>query len=127
MDLEIVLKAGGEVPIYEQIEDQIRTQIIQGKLASGDSIPSIRALAKMLRVSVITVQKAYDKLKREALIESVVGRGTVIAPVSLDMIREKQREQMEQQLALAVELALESKISLEEMIEALKLIYKEEK
>lgn len=127
MDLEIVLKAGGEVPIYEQIEDQIRTQIIQGKLAPGDSIPSIRALAKMLRVSVITVQKAYDKLKREALIESVVGRGTVIAPVSLDMIREKQREQMEQQLALAVELALESKISLEEMIEALKLIYKEEK
>ncbi len=126
MDLEIVLKAGAQTPIYEQIEEQMRSQIISGKLPPQTAIPSIRALAKMLRVSVITVQKAYDELKRQGLIESVVGRGTIVASLSLDMVREKKKKQLEEQLSKAVITAKQCGIELEEMIAALKLLYKED-
>lgn len=98
MELEIVLNANGETPIYEQIETQIKDQIVAGRLKSGDSIPSMRALAKMLLVSVITVQKAYENLKREGWIESVVGRGTIVAWIDEDLIRKEKRNELEDEI-----------------------------
>ncbi|MGM9960327.1 MAG: GntR family transcriptional regulator [Allobaculum sp.] len=98
MELEIVLNANGETPIYEQIETQIKDQIVAGRLKSGDSIPSMRALAKMLLVSVITVQKAYENLKREGWIESVVGRGTIVAWIDEDRIRKEKRNELEDEI-----------------------------
>lgn len=98
MELEIVLNTNGETPIYEQIETQIKDQIITGRLKSGDSIPSMRALAKMLMVSVITVQKAYENLKREGWIESAVGRGTIVAWIDEDRIRQDKRRELEDEI-----------------------------
>lgn len=98
MELEIVLNANGETPIYEQIETQIKDQIVAGRLKSGDSIPSMRALAKMLLVSVITVQKSYENLKREGWIESVVGRGTIVAWIDEDRIRKEKRNELEDEI-----------------------------
>lgn len=98
MELEIVLNANGETPIYEQIETQIKDQIVAGRLKSGDSIPSMRALAKMLLVSVITVQKAYENLKREGWIESMVGRGTIVAWIDEDRIRKEKRNELEDEI-----------------------------
>lgn len=125
MDLEIILKPGGDTPIYEQIEEQIRAGVISGTLAPGTPIPSIRALAKMLRVSVITVQKAYDNLKHQGYIESVVGRGTVIAQISQETLRETKRKELEDLLEQACQLSRQCGLSLKELTEALETIYKE--
>lgn len=125
MELEIVLSMKGDAPIYEQIESQIRTQIFSGKLAPGQAIPSMRALAKMLRVSVITVQKAYENLKREGLIESAVGRGTIVASVSHEMQREEKRREMEESLEKAVSLSKACGVSREEMHALLDCFYEE--
>lgn len=126
MDLEIVLRPGGDTPIYEQIEEQIRSAIISGRLTPGTAIPSMRALAKMLRVSVITVQKAYENLKHQGYIESAVGRGTVVAQVSRQTLLETRRQELEALLTQAVSLARDCGMDLEELSSALALIYKEE-
>lgn len=92
----------------------------------GTPIPSIRALAKMLRVSVITVQKAYENLKRQGYIESVVGRGTVIAQVSRQTLLETRRQELESVLEQAVRLSRDCGMDLPDLISALELMYKEE-
>lgn len=126
MDLEIILKPGSDTPIYEQIEEQIRAGVISGTLMPGTPIASIRALAKMLRVSVITVQKAYENLKRQGYIESVVGRGTVIAQVSRQTLLETRRQELESVLEQAVRLSRDCGMDLPDLISALELMYKEE-
>lgn len=126
MNLEIVLKPGSDTPIYMQIEEQIRSAVISGQLEPRTSIPSIRALAKMLRVSVITVQKAYEDLKREGYIESAVGRGTVIADVPAQTIRETRMKELESLLEQVCACAKECNLSFEELVSVLKLMYHEE-
>lgn len=125
MELEIILKPGGDTPIYEQIEEQIRAGVISGTLAANTPIPSIRALAKALRVSVITVQKAYDNLKHQGYIETVVGRGTVIAQVSQEMLRETKQKELDDLLEQACRLSRQCGLSLEELTAAMETIYKE--
>lgn len=104
-NLEIVLDFSKDVPIYEQIETQIRDAILSGRLAPGASIPSMRSLAKMLRVSVITVQKAYENLKKEGYIDSAVGRGTVVKAASHERELEARRKELEEHLQKAIRLA----------------------
>ncbi|WP_304683449.1 GntR family transcriptional regulator [Ileibacterium valens] len=126
MNLEIILKPGSEIPIYLQIEEQIRSAIISGKLEPLSDLPSIRALAKMLRVSVITVQKAYEDLKKEGYIESAVGRGTIVAEVSSSTLRESRMKELEKLLTAAVQCSKECNLSYEDLIAVLKMIYFEE-
>ncbi len=126
MELEIVLDLHADIPIYEQIHNQIRDQILSGKLPAGQSIPSMRALAKMLRVSVLTVQKAYEILREEGYIESMVGRGTIVAEVSKERILETNRQEVENLLLEACRKAISSQISLEEMKSIMELFYQEE-
>ncbi len=120
---EIALSLKGETPIYEQIENQIKDQILKGQLVPGQSIPSMRTLAKLLRVSVITVQKAYENLKRAGFIESVVGRGTIIAPVSLERCLEEKRQEIEASLEESIKYAKSLGFSLQELQELLESIY----
>ncbi len=110
--MEIIIRTGSNKPIYEQISSQIKTMIISGELVSGDSIPSMRQLAKSIHVSVITVQKAYEQLAREGLIEMVVGRGSVISEVDSKFLMEKQHKEIENHLRVAVILAKESNLTL---------------
>lgn len=124
-DLEIVLNLSGDVPIYEQIETQIRDQILSGRLKAGQSIPSMRALAKLLHVSVITVQKAYENLRHDGFIESMVGRGTVVAAVSYERQLEEKRRELEHCLEQAVALAKICSLDVQELKNLLDLFYEE--
>lgn len=115
MDLEIILSMKGDVPIYEQIEARIKEQILDGTLPAGASIPSMRALARMLKVSVITVQKAYENLKREGYIDTVVGRGTVVAADGRQVVMAQKQSQLRACLGEAVELGKALGLSLDEL------------
>lgn len=121
-DLEITLNLSGETPIYQQIESQIRTQILNGELEAGQAVPSMRTLARMLHVSVITVQKAYELLRQEGLIESAVGRGSVVASISREQQLEEKRRELSFHLDEALALARVCGLSLQDlkdMIDAL--------
>ncbi len=82
MPLDIVVSSASDKPIYQQLFDQLSSQIILGQLVEGDSLPPIRTVAKELQISVITVKKAWEELERAGLIHSMVGRGCFIAPMS---------------------------------------------
>lgn len=125
-NIDIVLKPGGEMPIYEQIEQQIRAGIISKKLPAGSAVPSMRTLAKVLRVSVITVQKAYENLKRDGFIESAVGRGTIVAAISTQTLLETRQKELEQKLDEAISIAKECGMDLDALIQTLRVLYKED-
>ena len=87
--MELIIRNTNNQPIYEQICTQIKAQIIAGKLAPGEALPSIRALAKDLRVSVITTKRAYDELEADGFLYTVAGKGCFVAEKYLDLIREQ--------------------------------------
>ena len=99
---------------------------MNGELQTGDPIPSIRALAKSTHVSVITVQKAYDDLQRDGFIETTVGRGTFVSACNRNFIQEEQQRKAEKHLQEAADIARTSGISVEKLIELLRLFYQED-
>ena len=114
--MEIHLQLRSKTPIYEQIVAQAKEQIIQGKLKDGDPVPSIRALAKTLQVSVITVQKAYEELQRSQLIESLAGRGTFIKAPDNQALKAEYLGKIKQLLTEVKKLAIDSNIPMAEII-----------
>ena len=121
--MEIVISNNVDKPIYEQIVSQIKGQIMDGHLHPGDAIPSMRALAKSIHVSVLTVQKAYEQLQRDGFIEMTVGRGSFVSAGNRDFILEEQRRQVENYLQAAVDTARSSGIPLEDLQMLLNLLY----
>ena len=111
-------------PIYEQITEQIKSLIISGGLQEGDALPSMRLLAKELRISVITTKRAYEDLERDGFIVTMTGKGSFVARKNVEFIREEQLRKMEARLQEAADLAKTGGISLEEAIEILSLLYK---
>lgn len=124
--MEIIISNSSSKPIYEQITAQVKAQIMSGQLRTGEAIPSMRALAKSLHVSVITVQKAYEDLQRDGFIETTVGRGSYVAARNRDFYQEEQQRIAEEHLEKAAEIARMSGITLEKLIELLTLFYQEE-
>ena len=100
--MEIIIRNTTNQPIYEQIYAQIKAQIIAGKLAPGEALPSIRALAKDLRISVITTKRAYAELEEAGFIDTVQGKGSFVAGGNLELLREERLRQVEGHLARAV-------------------------
>ncbi len=123
--MEIIISSNSGKPIYEQITSQIKAQIMSGDLKTGEAIPSMRALARSLHISVITVQKAYEDLQRDGFIETTVGRGSFVAARNRAFYREEQQRQAEEHLAQAADIARSSGIPLEKMIEILTMFYQE--
>ena len=121
--MNIIISNASGKPIYEQIATQIKNEIIAGKLKEGDSLPSMRVLAKELRISVITTKRAYEELEREGFIISITGKGSFVAEKNLDFVREAELKKMEEYIQKAVESAKISEISLEELIETLTIVY----
>lgn len=109
-------------PIYRQIEKQFREQIISGKLQSGEYLPSIRALAQDLRISVITTMKAYDELVKEGLVTSVAGKGYYVNAQNAEMLHEQQMRELEKNLMAAADCARNANISDKELIEILRTL-----
>lgn len=124
--MNILISNSSEKPIYEQITSQIKQMVISGELEAGVLLPSMRTLAKELRISVITTKRAYEDLERDGFIYTVVGKGSYIAEKNLEFIREEQLRIVEDYLSKAVTGAKAGGITLEEMQEILKMIYEEE-
>jgi len=112
-------------PLYEQIAKQLKNSILKGELSPGDQLPSIRALAKELQISVITTKRAYEELEKEGFIESVTGKGSYVAGQSSAIIKEKRLKIVEEKLAEAVSESKALGIELEELQEMLILLYEE--
>lgn len=124
--MDIIISSNTKKPIYEQITSQMKEMIMSGELQTGDPIPSMRALAKTIHVSVITVQKAYEDLQRDGFIETTVGRGSFVAAQNRDFIQEEQQKKIEEHLAAAAETARINGISLEKLLELIAIFYREE-
>ena len=103
--MELIIRSNSGQPIYEQISGQIKAQILSGALTPGTALPSIRGLAKDLKISVITTKRAYDELEAQGLVNTVAGKGCFVAEKNLDLVRAQQRLQLEQHLTAAVSLA----------------------
>lgn len=119
--MNIIISNASDRPIYEQIYSQIKGNIVSGELSEGDALPSIRALAKDLRISVITTTRAYDELERDGFINSVPGKGFYVAEKNLELVREEHLKQIEQFLSEIVSLAAPcglSKRELSDMLDA---------
>ncbi|MCD5414953.1 MAG: GntR family transcriptional regulator [Clostridiales bacterium] len=119
----IVVSNATTDPIYFQIETQIKRAIMKGELLSGEMLPSIRSLAKELRISVITTKRAYEELEREGFIETVPGKGSYVATQSNELLSEKKKKIIEDKIEIIVDESKLLGIELEELIEMLKLIY----
>lgn len=124
--MEIIISSNTSKPIYEQITSQIKALIMSGELETGEPIPSMRALAKSLHVSVITVQKAYEDLQRDGFIETTIGRGSFVAAQNKDFYQEEQQRQAEEHLQAAADIGRTSGIPLSKLIELLSIFYQEE-
>lgn len=124
--LNIIISNSAGKPIYEQITSQIKNMIINGELDSGDLLPSMRMLAKELRISVITTKRAYDDLEREGFITTVVGKGSYVAEKNMELVKEEQLRKTEDYLQRAVFTAKSGGISLKELQDILSIIYEEE-
>lgn len=124
--VDIIISNSSGKPIYEQITDQVKEQIMAGALAAGDALPSMRLLAKELRISVITTKRAYEELEREGFITTVPGKGCFVAPRNLELAREESLRRMEEHLGRAVEAARLGGITLSEMTESLNILYGDE-
>ena len=124
MDL-LISNSSGQ-PIYDQISSQIRAKIISGELKEGDALPSMRLLAKELRISVITTKRAYEELERDGFITSITGKGSFVAGQNMEFIREEHLRQIEEHMQKIIELAAGCSLGLEELQQMLALIYEEE-
>lgn len=124
--MDIILSNASGKPIYEQITDQVKEQIMSGTLSAGDTLPSMRLLAKELRISVITTKRAYEELERDGFLENVPGKGCFVAPQNRELLREAQLRKVEEKLSQAVEEARKGAFPLEELHEILDILYKGE-
>ena len=120
--MELYISNSSGVPIYAQITEQIRTKILTGKLKEGDALPSIRALAKELRISVITTKRAYEDLEQAGFVNTVPGKGSFVAVQNPELHREEALRQVEEHLTEALEAARLGGIGPEEVRETLNLL-----
>ena len=124
--MELIIRNVTNQPIYDQIYSQIKAQIIAGQLRPGEALPSIRALAKDLKISVITTKRAYDELEAQGLIDTVAGKGCFVAEKNLELIREQQLRELEGHLSAAAGLARSCGLSRRELEEMLDVLLEEE-
>ena len=123
--MNITISNSSGKPIYEQITSQIKNCIITGELKPGDALPSMRLLAKELRISVITTKRAYHDLEQEGFIETITGKGSFVAGRNKELIKEERYRQIEELLSKACDISKTSGIAYEELVDILSLIYKE--
>ena len=121
--MNLIISNSSGKPIYEQITDQIKTSILSGELQEGQALPSMRALARDLRISVITTKRAYEELEREGFIVSLTGKGSFVAGKDLEFVREEHLRQIEELMGRIVELAAGCDLSCEELVEMLRLTF----
>ena len=123
--MEIILSNVDGTPIYEQIARQIKAKIVGGELQPGEALPSMRLLAKDLRISVITTKRAYEELEREGFIISQTGRGSFVVPVGVELLREEQLRRVEAHLEEAAKAAHLGNLGRDEFLEIAAAVFEE--
>ena len=123
--MDIIITNNSDKPIYDQIKEQIKGMILSGELKEGDALPSMRLLAKELRISIITTKRAYEELEREGYIESYTGKGSFVKDINHDVVREGVLCEIEEIFEVAIGKARLAKVSYEELESRLKLLYEE--
>ena len=121
--MDIIISNDSDKPIYEQITSQIKNQIMQGSLREGDALPSMRTLAKELRISVITTKRAYEELEREGFITTVVGKGSFIKAADTRLLRKENLKRIEEHFQEAIRIASESGVTRQELEEIFAILY----
>ena len=124
--MEIVVSNKASSPLYEQIATQIKAAIMSGELKAGEAIPSVRALAKSLHISILTVQKAYATLQEDGFIETTAGKGCYVSAQNQDFYLDEQQKKIEEKFSEAVGIARTSGINLDKLISLLTLLYQED-
>lgn len=121
--MKIIISNSCSIPIYEQIKNQIINQIMSDELSEGESIPSIRSLANDIKISVMTIKKAYDELESEGYIKSVQGKGTFVAPKNTELVKEKANKEIENYILKIIDVANKFNINKKEIIDLFEFIY----
>lgn len=124
--MDIIISNSDGRPIYEQISTQIKAKIITGELSAGEALPSMRLLAKELRISVITTKRAYEELERDGFIITMTGKGSFVAEKNTELLREEYLKQIEEHIREIVRLAAGCDLSPEDIKDMMTLIYEEE-
>ena len=124
--MHIVISNTSESPLYQQIKDQIKDAILKEELTEGDALPSIRAFANDLKVSVLTVRRVYDELEQEGFVTSQVGIGTFVSASNIEMLRDSKRRIVEKKMLDMIKTARSLGISKEELNIMMDILYEEE-
>lgn len=123
--MNLIINNSSQTPIYEQIVDQVKEQIIGGNLKEGNELPSVRAMAKELRISALTVKKAYDALEQEGYVVTVHGKGSYISNIGSNIKLEELRREVERDLETAIRKGKRSGMTDDEIKELLELIWED--
>ena len=124
--MDIILRTSSDDPIYQQIVDQVKAQIIEGKMVAGDALPSMRTLAAQLRISVITTKRAYEELERDGYIENFAGKGCFVKAQNTDFLREESVLNTQKLLTEVCKKAKLCGLSAEDLKDMIDLIYSDE-
>ena len=124
--MNIIITNSSGLPIFEQIENSIKEAIFSNELKEGEMLPSVRSLANELKISFLTVKRAYDELEKTGFIKTVQGKGSYVAPKNLDLIKEEKLKEIQDYIEKIYEVSKISNISKEEVSELFKMIFEEE-
>lgn len=123
--MKIILINGSAIPLYEQIKNAIKENILKNKVEEGEQLPSVRTLSKDLKVSILTVKKAYDELEEEGFVESRQGLGTFVAGKDSEVKREELQKKLEEHLQEAINLSIQLNLGKKTVLELFEFLYKE--
>lgn len=123
--MKLIISNRSSVPIYEQIKNQIKEAILSGELIEDSPLPSIRQLAKELKISVITTTRAYSDLETEGFVVNIQGKGCFVLPRNLELVKEYAYREIEQAFEKAIDLAQRNSMTYSELLEILNNLYKE--
>ena len=124
--MNLIINHTSMEPIYEQIVAQIKAEVIEGRMTAGDALPSVSALSRELKISALTVKKAYDNLEEEGLIVTVHGKGSFIAAANQELLMEERRKELEKELEAAVQKARTGGLTAKEIRESFEIIMEDE-
>ncbi|MCX4379984.1 MAG: GntR family transcriptional regulator [Lachnospiraceae bacterium] len=124
--MKIVISNTSEAPLYQQIKDQIKDAILKGELVEGDALPSIRAFANDLKVSVLTIRRVYDELEQEGFVTSQVGIGTFVSTSNIELLRDSKRRLVEKKMLDMIQTAKSLGIRKDELNAMMDILYEEE-
>ena len=124
--MKIVISNTSDLPLYQQIKDQIKDAILREELTQGDALPSIRSFANDLKVSVLTIRRVYEELEKEGFVTSQVGIGTFVSAGNLDLLRDSKRRLVEEKMQDMIYTAKSLSITKEELMDMMDILYEEE-